>query len=308
MKKNVFAGSKNHPGTQPVRVLQHNIASRFYNLHPKSIPPEKLVSEYKINPGINVTIGELPMFYDEENHTPFITQDNSIYLGETFLSYLWILSYAHYKYFNETIRKPSAKNEIFDVNNVPKDIMKDFETACKMFDYAMNLKKNYTQWNPDWPNPECYDQDIEEDIIKTNGIFTAAISAILFHELGHAVHGHTDRKTTKEDELEADVFCFNTIKEKIDETGDILNLSAGVLVGYGALYLLNQSVNSNTHPDSDYRIQKFFEIVDVGINNELKALSCYTFQLGNLHYRREIVIPDSIENYDQLFEFFMNPD
>lgn len=311
MIKNVYNGEKFHPGFQPIRVLQHNIVSKLHEVSQSVVNLEKFTKENKIDPGIKFELGKKAIFKNMENNTPYIyfnyaDGNNKIFLHETFLSYLWIQCYTHFIYFNETIRKPGLEKKVFDTKNIEKSIYNKLYIASQLFEYGMELRYNYLDWDKKLPNPEEYDISIEDDILKTNNCFVYAVTTIILHELGHAKFKHTWKdSSSKEDEIEADDFAFKFLSENIKNGGDILNITAGALMGMGAIYLINERVNSGTHPDSDRRIEEIFKKIDVGKNNELKSIPCYSFQLGNLYYKREIEIPDEIPDYDKLFEYFL---
>src|SRR5947209_485533 len=103
--------STSHLGTQPIRVLQHNIASRFENTNPEFIELAKAtIANQGLQNGLGYYINEFAIMDKVDGHTqtPFVNlNQKKIYIHETFMSYVWCISYSLYVLFDEEIAKQS---------------------------------------------------------------------------------------------------------------------------------------------------------------------------------------------------------
>ncbi|HNY55930.1 MAG TPA: hypothetical protein PKI86_09900, partial [Chitinophagales bacterium] len=141
-----------HQGTQPIRVLHHMNIFMFQNTHPNFITElTKAFEQHGFSKKLNINFGETNI-----QSTPYIRCDNkSIYLDETFLSYLWCISHSIYAIYIQTIDYPRINKEVgFTKYKLSQEIE---NKAYELFDYGRSLIKIYSKWDIDHlPNPERY--------------------------------------------------------------------------------------------------------------------------------------------------------
>ena len=96
----------NFQGIQPVRVLEHNVLAWFEKKYPEF--PQELEDIFRYcSRG-----GEIELCCDEvsvkDGIKAYVNPDGKICLHETFLSYIWALSYAFMVFFDEKIHGPRS--------------------------------------------------------------------------------------------------------------------------------------------------------------------------------------------------------
>lgn len=165
MKRSYYNAAA-HIGSQPVRVLYQNIQFWFKNTYPNFATTE--LNDAIANKGLNPEIN-----YVEEkeriNGTPAYVVFGSLSIRETFLSYLWCLSYSLIVVLDEQIIRPRITP---DYELTPEMSRKLSEThALKR--YGLSLFTTFTKWNMDLPNPENYDREENQHIEKVNTVFFA---------------------------------------------------------------------------------------------------------------------------------------
>lgn len=314
-----------HVGEQPIRVLQHNMTSW---LHDTSAEFRKisieLAGQKKLNPGIAYKIGCDTINSKDSNgntNTPYIL-GGTIQLHETFLSYLWCVSYSIIRTHlvlikNETIRGVIG-DEIFKKD---PQVYTSLQKVIDVFGYGISLFNEYTKWDlAKIPNPESFEEVDKDFIGNVNAVYLSAISFILCHEVAHAYLNHSERKieqyrrTRKIDSLfqktleqEADNQAVQWMISDCDN-GDLLyTRKIGIIVGACSLLFMSKSVNSNTHPDTDSRIKYITESCIPGDNSELWALACIAFNLWDNMYKIGLEWENDInQTYQQLFEEILN--
>lgn len=105
MKKSIY-DSKIHKGTQPIRVLNGNILNWFENAEKDFL--ETLKDEVKYNElknGIGYINSETKV-----REVAYVDDAKQITIQETFLSYLWTISYGLVVMFDEVIMRPRKVN------------------------------------------------------------------------------------------------------------------------------------------------------------------------------------------------------
>jgi hypothetical protein len=93
-----------HKGNQPIRVLENRIFNWFKETYPDF--HEEVDSEMEFNglKGINIIYGDIAI-----PEVPEINEAREIVFHETFLSYLWTLSYSLFVIFDEVVQKCNQK-------------------------------------------------------------------------------------------------------------------------------------------------------------------------------------------------------
>jgi hypothetical protein len=271
---NQYKGEQEHPGNQPVRVLLNTCLHYFQIFHSEIIENSKeLEREGHITANIICNIDELPIFSNQCNLLPFI-ENGTINLSETFLTYLWCISFSIHTPLYETVHKKS----IFEKDEVL------FNECNELMKFASGIKRKYALLDKTKRfNPEIFDEKNEETIGNANGVFINAVNFILCHEYAHAKYQLYNR--TKDDEVKADFEAVRLLKEGSKDKNELGNRAVGALIGLGALLLLSKCVNSQTHPDNDKRIFDFIENLEINDdNNEIWALGCLIFAYWDNEY------------------------
>src|SRR5690554_3011573 len=97
----VSVRKQTHHGTQPVRVLKHNLTHRLVDRNEALI--RQLHSDFRLAKNISYHIGELPLVHRQ---TPFIDENGLINIHETYLSYIWAVSFCMFVIYEEGIAIP----------------------------------------------------------------------------------------------------------------------------------------------------------------------------------------------------------
>ncbi|QNJ97039.1 hypothetical protein [Constantimarinum furrinae] len=247
-----------HEGTQPIRVLNHMNMFMFQNTHPNFAKELNIAfEEFGFAKTVNIVYGETRI-----ENTPYIRNDNkTIYLDETFLSYLWCICHSIYTLYIQKIDYPRCNkingNEAYEIN--PEII----ESAEDLFGYAKSLIAAYSKWDVDsMPNPEKYLAERRDFIEQPNGFYTEAIKFILCHEYIHAIRhideinaGDDECSHYKEFEREADNNAIELLKKgifpnKINE----LAVHIGVTLGILSMFYFRPNTDAPRHPNTEDRL------------------------------------------------------
>jgi len=169
-----------HFGTQPIRVLQHNITDQLEKIDSCFLEKlTRLVESKGLDPGIKYSAEEEPIRDDEGSHVANISADGEMELHETYLSYLWCLSFATLTLFEEVNLKPRLKA----TSNKPS--LRHVKNAENLFYYAMSLRTKFSPWDKELPNPKTFCEEDRTYIEKANGLFLWAVVWVLCHEIAH---------------------------------------------------------------------------------------------------------------------------
>ena len=117
-----------HNGEQPIRVLKHNLTTRLVERNEEYI--KSLQSDFKLNKNIKYHIANLPL---TENQTPYIDENGTINIHETYLSYVWCVCYFFFVLHEEGVAIPETikrNNPVHKLQN-PELITE----AKKLFDF-----------------------------------------------------------------------------------------------------------------------------------------------------------------------------
>lgn len=256
---------QSHVGEQPIRVLQHIITYWLHNVSEdfRSISLE-LARRGSLNLGIKYKIGCDPInsrdSYGNAN-SPYI-HDGVICVHETFLSYLWCIGYALSQTHENVIRNPR-----FDGKSGPEILQADesirgtLNTILKVFTFGTSLINEFRDWDKDnLPNPERFSKEHEETIGKVNGVFVAATSFVMCHEVAHSYlehlekrmehykqQGKVDSALLKKQEREADLKAVEWLLSGSTGDDDLYTKKIGIIVGTCSLLFLS-NVCKQPHP------------------------------------------------------------
>lgn len=284
--------TETHPGNMPIRVLQHNIFDNFKNIRDTTIAQHLSdIAEGKKAGDISYSIS------NETVSTPFLNcQKKLIYINESYLSYLWAISYSFFVIMEKGIQERIV-NHRFE-----GDIQ--FETpelinALNLLKWAISLTVKYSSWDYQLPNPEVQNNDEERYLVpKANGIFVDAINYILFHEYSHLVYNHCEtvknlRKKESNDvsdseillykelEKEADILAKEAmIKEEDDEKYKLHKGLAVIIAQCSNLFIIHnpKALKSSLHPDIDTRIHNTLQL----LNLNDRSSKDYLFLVANI--------------------------
>lgn len=248
----------------PTRVLIPKIQSYFMELSPTI--KEILKDEIEYNNLKN----EILLHEDEEELSVFAEIDTSqqIHIYENYCSFLWAICYSLIVMFEEGLVLPTNNNE-FD-GTVGSDT-KNLEEAFELLNYGLSLKKEFTNWNHNLPNPEIYNENNKCYIDKANSIYVAAKCFVIGHELGHQYFGHLTEEGKKDrgsekyanDELIADSFALELLSK--NALGNYINThNVGCICALGSIVLVNSNFDQGeNYPDSKSRMKKLIEEMNI---------------------------------------------
>lgn len=304
--------SENHNGIQPIRVLQHNIISRFENTNSDFLKiSRELVINKNLNPGISYYIYEEPILFKCEHfksQTPCIDRNKKIAIHETYLSYLWIICYSMWVLYDEAVAKPMQNAQAGAIINVINTSR--IHEAERLFEYAKSLIKVYTPWDKtNLPNPEEYSQEEEYYILRANGLFTYAINYILCHEFAHVEKEHIDaimaRKVPNIErkifEKEADDRAIELMLAGKDGNND-KSIELGILIGLSSmLFFRNSTYGGATHPDTDNRIKNLLEKLNPSFDQPIWGVAALFFKMWDNQFKFNFNWPIHVNDFKELF-------
>ena len=296
-----------HYGTQPIRVLNENIIYWFENVEKDFLETLKNeVNYHALQNGIGYINNETKV-----NEIAYVDESKKIWIQETFLSYLWSISYGLVVMYDEVIIRPRIENgyiqTLVDIQRVKE--------AQKLFDYGLSLLKSFSTWDKDnLPNPEYYDTNDNEYIEKVNSVYLSAVNFVLIHEFAHVILGHieqdielaakgefTNREEIKKDEYSADNYSFQTLIDGADYLANQSTIRMGIFAGLFSLLFLSSSLDGDDHPDSDERIKIILEKLNLEETDNLWGIASLALKLWSSHYKIDLKLPDVVETNKDLF-------
>lgn len=260
---------QSHPGNFPVRVLANNIIAHFETVRDNTLTSlQASVLKGKVKPGIKWRIAQEPA------KTPYAhCGTTEIHLQETFVGFVWAMTYSVWVIYEEGIQKRLLSNTFTGKIEYNTPLL---QRAKQLFDWAVTLKDNYSNWDLTLPNPEQHNTVTEEWYAeRVNGIFQDIIVYDLFHEYAHLVNDHchaledllgrpshslTEEDITlwKQTENEADIVAFDSIIDSTSQSQDYkLHKGIAVVLAHSLmLFVLRnpKNVKQVVHPDVDNRI------------------------------------------------------
>jgi len=310
-----------HIGEQPIRVLQHNMTSWLHNTSDEFRKiSNQLASVKKLNLGISYKIGCDTINSRDMNgnpNSPYIL-NGTIQIHESFLSYLWCVSYAISRSHELLIRNNKIYGKVgLEIFDADPDVKPNLEKIISVFGYGISLFNEFHQWDKSkLPNPEIFEDIDEQKIGRVNSVYLASISFILCHEVAHSYLNHQERKIEEfRKSGKIDLNFLKSLEEDADKQavewlinnlsdGDLLyTRKVGIIVGACSILFMSKSVNSKTHPDTDSRIKYIIESCIPGDNSEYWALACIAFNLWDDLYHIGLDWENDItQTYEELFK------
>jgi hypothetical protein len=295
-------------GTQPVRVLQHNLTDGLENANPGFLTQlRRLIAEYGLQPGIAYCISDCPILGPEGSGWPSIRSgDKKIELPETFLSFMWGVTYTLAVVFSEMVLKP-ARSE-----GTEKPNARSLREADRLLEYAISLITHYSQWDiHSLPNPEFYDAQDNPYVEQANGAFVPAVVFVLCHEVAHVVLGHctldnlgvyVSSMDSKLDEAAADFYAIDTMTRHPTDEKFQSPEATGIIAGLASLLMLSREVRQERHPDTDERLIAGVRRLGLPDESLLWGLGAAAIKLWDVHYNCGLQWPDQSDSYKALFD------
>lgn len=305
--------TESHKGTQPIRVLQEIITAQFENTYPGfSELTKEVIEKLSLQPSIAYHLNEFPIEYEVSGHkfqTPYVDENKAIHIHETFLSYVWCVSYSLTTLYDLTIY---FKTEDFDIKISNAKISK----ALDLLSYGMSLIKLFSEWDKEaLPNPELYSIEDQNSIERANVLFILAMNFILCHEFAHVEKKHIDtllsKRITAADKLEFEIQADNRAIELM-RTG-ITNakkdgINIGILVGLSCLLFFQKTTvsQSGTHPDIDTRIHALLEYLKPEATDPLWGIAYLAYKLWDFKFSKSFVWATEFNSPKDLYYHFYN--
>jgi len=278
-------------GTQPVRVIHNMLVMMFRHSYPDFLAEMKhQVDEGKLNPKIDFIFAEEAIRDSEGRfHTPRVSKDTRmIELHETFLSYLWSVSYAIFILYLETIDYP-AMNEIAGYEKYPVS-EKEIRAAKDLFDYSKSLIAFYSDWDKEQlPNPEVYFAEKRDYPEQSTLFYTEAVKFILAHEYTHLkLHiDQIDDQTLESHYLEYEYEADNEAIKILLKGADPYNIYAvcgGIVIGILSMFFFGAKTTGAKHPNAEDRLTNALEQLPE-IENDLNwGFACIGLELWDQQF------------------------
>jgi hypothetical protein len=291
-----------HIGLLPVRVLQHNLIWHFENMNEEFLELSKrVITQLKLDRGISYNFEERPA---RSPHVLF----NKIFIEEPFLAYVWCVSYSLTVLYGEVIVKLSLNDYHKNHDEV---IDRDLAIgAYSLWEYAVSLLGNYSDWNKKLPNPEQFDPNLEELISKVNGLYLVAMKFILAHELAHLELEH-NKKEPDDSKIEEAAFSKLLEKEADERAMNLVlagsndesrtSIKMGILLGLCSLVFTNMSIKGISHPDTDDRIAAIIDVFNPGDTDPMWGVATLTYKLWDKQYNKGLVWQNGLESPKALY-------
>lgn len=289
---------KTFSNTQPIRVLNNYVVLWFEKCYPDFISELKdAVDNNGLVKAIRYDNGEVGI-----DHPAQIGINKQIRVEETFLSYLWIICYALMVIFDEGILKPRLRKS-HDKLMV--------EEAYKLFRCGLTLRKRYSVWAKELPNPECYDLRHKYYIERANSAFLSAVNFILCHELGHLKLGHLDKLFSRKqnltsqelvkEESDADSFAIKTVLKGATTKQKRRNIEYGVIAALCALVFFDRNLKKDEYPDSDIRIKMALEHLNLKDTDNYWGVASLALKIWSTINSAKLELPPVVDTYKQCF-------
>lgn len=256
-------------GTQPIRKLDNNVLAWFEGKYPEFRQElEGIGEKHGVTRAIKYLCDEAPILGNlEGDQLPSVTTDGGqITIHETFLSYIWVLSYSFLVIFDEKLHGPHTGRQPGHGKPLGYFLPKGYLGL----NYAFRLIKEFEKWPSDLPSPETHNAEDRYFVERANAIYLAAIDFILCHELAHIACGHIEKlkralhcstglitpSQIKKLEREADKWALERVAKGIHPPErSLTTVGFGAVVGLGSLLFLSRGLTSLKHPDKDHRIR-----------------------------------------------------
>lgn len=302
-------------GTQPVRVLAGNLLAWFEGKYPEFRRELKEIGRtFGATRVIKYVCNEEPIVgHKQGNLTPYVTvAEGQIGIHETFLSYVWGLSYGFLVIFDEQIHGPSTGREPSHGKPLGYFTSRGYE----VLNHALGLIAEFETWPPNLPNPENCAAEDRFFVERANAIYLAAVDFILCHELAHVACGHLKRRKEtdqrgehitpaeiKKLEGEADKWAFDCVSRGIrGPERSATTVGFGAVTGLGSLLFLNRGLTSGTHPDKDDRIGSVLSGLSLDEKDSLWGVAAAFYMAWDQRFQAGLDISGEFDTYQALVQ------
>lgn len=300
-----------HAGSQPIRVLQHNIIKQFEDTTPEFIQLTiDTIIDKGLKRGIGYVINEHPIDFMVNGHrqTPFVDGTKKIYIHETFASYVWCIAYSLVVLYDEAVAKPSQNLFLNEERN--KIDPKRISDAQTLFDYGISLIRIFTKWDKSLPNPESYKEEDRFYIERVNTVYIYALNFILCHEFIHVEREHIDRLLlgnitnldSLEFEREADKKAIELILSGVSEEKR-KSAIGGILIGLCCLLYFKSETLNQTHPDTDKRIDYFLKTINPKNDDSIWGIAALAYRLWDNQFSKAFNYPKQVNDFKEMYEW-----
>ena len=311
MKSNSSHGEQSYTpmGTQPVRVLEQEILGWFEGKYPEFRSElEQIISASGASRAIKYCCDEAPIITPNGDVlTPYV-ENGQICLHETFLSYLWALSYSIMVIFDEKLHGPKTGEQ----PPHGKPIGHFLQYGYDVLEYGLSLVKDYKSWPADLPNPDTNWYKGEDSYFPTraNGIYLAAVDFILCHEIAHVECGHLKKMAeaqskgeylTKQEikagEIEADAWALERVIRGVRDPTLRTSVGFGTVAGLASILFLGTELTSSDHPDTDNRIRAVLEGLGEKKIGSLWGIAAAYYMAWSIHYKIGLYFKGEFDTY-----------
>jgi len=302
-------------GTQPVRVLWQNVLDWFEGKYPE-FPSEleQIARDFGTTLTIKYFRSEAPILgHPQGDMLPHVQiEDGHIAIYDTFLSYVWALSYGFFVIFEEQWHGPRTGKQ--PGHGKPMGYFLD--GGYKVLHYGFDLLTQFRKWPNDLPNPDTYTGEATYYVGLTESIYLAAVDFILCHELAHIACGHLRRQKEaqargecitcherKQFELEADKWAVERVSRGMRPRGQSQTaVGFGFIAGLGSLLFLNRELTSRTHPDKNNRIRTALVALAIDDLDSLWGIAAVFYIAWNQRFDAGLDFSGEFDTYKALVD------
>jgi hypothetical protein len=290
-----------HEGLMPIRVLQHNLIYEFENMSPSFLElSKKVVNELGLSTEIIYSCEEISA------RSPFVVF-GKISLHESFLSYVWCNCYSLSILYSEVIVKKSV-NDFFGQEVAIIDKAKAIK-AYRLWEYAISLVSSFSVWDTNTPNPEKYDVNDEEDVLRINSLYLTAMKFVIAHEFAHIELQHSIRteagieseEVSRRFEIEADARAVELLLQG-QNNENIDTIRIGLLLGLCSLLFFSSVAKGKGYPDMDDRIDAILDKFQITSQDAMWGIATLAYKLWDVHYKKNLVWTNGLESPKDLYE------
>lgn len=294
--------SIHHEGIMPIRVLQYNVIQVFSNLNPGFLElTKKVINDLGLNDGIGYLAEK------ERVRSPFAVFDK-IMVQEVFMSYMWCISFSLSVLYSEVQVKKSKncyygnETEIIDLDKA--------RDAYKLWEYAMSLLNDYSEWDKMLPNPELFHPKFVDLIPRIDALFIVAMQYVLAHEFAHIELEHSKNVPQHEDpnqfnaaqEKEADQRAIELVLQGMDgNNNDTIRM--GILIGLCSLLFFKSTTKEDAYPDTDNRIDSIMALIDPDEQDAMWGIAVLAYKLWDRYYNVGLVWKGGLESNKALYYY-----
>lgn len=297
-------------GTQPIKVLEHNILSFFEKTNKNFLEQVKNdIAHSDFKAGIKYDNSESKLDFEG---LAYINSNKQIHIQETFLSFIWIVSYCLVRIFDEHILTPRKTNNID--HNIDK-----LNGKLVFLDYGLSLMNKFSVWDIDkYPNPEKYLFSEKHNVEKVNSVFLHAVNFVLCHEYSHFSLKHVDNTieamsqgkevspaVTKIDEINADYNAIQMLLRHPRTKRHKKNIEYGIVCGLSALILMDTISIKKKYPDPEIRLSNALNQFNLKDEDLHWGLASLTLRIWTYRLNAKMILPKIVDTYKHCFELML---